>query len=155
MLPVSHVDFRNFLKLVIPGNILPSYDLGLAAKFYLVTIVSQVSLSKKEWLSDLKTIQSVELLGSTSDGVITTRRKRFWTSERVGREFFIPDCLLSGYLELVTRNEPITDEEATAIGLLAAVRLYRVRENYNVNFSMTGGSYEIEYTRSTISRRVC
>ena len=41
---------------------------------------------------------------------------------KTGREFFIPDCLVSGDLELVTRYVPITDEEATAIELLAAAR---------------------------------
>jgi hypothetical protein len=58
---------------------------------------------------------------------------------KIGREFFIPDCLLSGYLELVTRYEPITDEEATEIGLLAAVRLYRFRENFMFNNPMGAG----------------
>ena len=95
----------------------------------------------------LKTIQSVVFLGSTSDGVIRIRRKQFWTSERhlnalekikIGREFS-PDCLLLGYLELVTRCEPITDEEATAIGLLVTVRLYRFREKFMFNNPMGAG----------------
>jgi hypothetical protein len=47
---------------------------------------------------------------------------------RLERECYIPDCLLSGYLDFVTRYEAITDEEATANGLLAAVRLSRFRE---------------------------
>jgi hypothetical protein len=44
----------------------------------------------------------------------------------LGRICYIPDCLSSGYLDFVTRYEPITDEEATAVGLLAAVRFCRL-----------------------------
>ena len=58
---------------------------------------------------------------------------------RLGRECYIPDCLLSGYLDIVTRYEPITDEEATAIGLLAAFHLCRFREKFMFHNPMGAG----------------
>ena len=47
----------------------------------------------------------------------------------IGGEFFILDCLLSSSSP---DTEPITDEEAMAIGLLAAVRLYQFRGKLHV-----------------------
>jgi len=127
VLPVSHVDFRNFLKLVYPR-----------------TILRQVSLSKNEWLSVLKlsnlwyfwNLRQMALseLEENDFGHLSPLEKI-----KVGRECFIPDCLLSGYLDFVTRYEPITDEEATTIGLLAAVRLCRFRENFMFNNPMGAG----------------
>lgn len=79
--------------------------------YYLALFVKYPCQKKKRLVVSFKTIQSVVFLGSE-------------------REFFISDCLLSGYLELVTRYEPITgmDEEAMVFGLLAAVHSYRFRE---------------------------
>ena len=125
---------------------MPFYDLGkyLIISSLLRAIVRQVSLSKKEWLSVLKLSNlwyfwelrqmALSELEENDFGHLNALEKI-----KIGREFFIPDCLLSGYLELVTRFEPITDEEATEIGLLAAVRLCRFRENFMFNNPMGAG----------------
>lgn len=77
---------------------------------------------------------------------------------KLGRECHIPDCLLSGYLELVTRFEPITDAEAVAIGPLVAVRLCRFRENFMFNNPMgaerrAGENIEAEFRNEFIEIR--
>lgn len=121
VLHVSHVDFRNLLKVLYPQ-----------------TIARQVSLSKSDWLSVLKLSNlwyfwdlrqmALSELAERDFGHLSALEKI-----KLGRECYIPDCLLSGYLKLVTRQEPITDEEAIVIGLLATVRLYRFRENFRSN----------------------
>jgi hypothetical protein len=47
---------------------------------------------------------------------------------KAGKELFVPDLLLSEYLDVVTRTEPVTDQEASALDSLSVLRLHRFRE---------------------------
>ncbi|KAG6834883.1 hypothetical protein H0H93_006660, partial [Arthromyces matolae] len=48
----------------------------------------------------------------------------------LAQQYGVFELLLAAYVELATRPEPLSDEEAAAVGCMTTVRIWRARENY-------------------------
>ncbi|KDR75509.1 hypothetical protein GALMADRAFT_268084 [Galerina marginata CBS 339.88] len=110
-------DFRNLLKALYP-----------------LSVSLQLSMSKDEWISVLTLSSEWRFLRLRGMAISELERLESLTSiEKIclGRDLHISSWVVAGYVELVKRGDPITDEEAIDIdtGYITTVyKLFRIRE---------------------------
>ena len=89
----------------------------------------QADLVKDEWVAILKLSTLWSSRGLRKLAIYHLELQVDDPIEKIllGRAFYAPHWLLNGYASLVTRLEPITEQESISIGFLMAVRLYIIR----------------------------
>ncbi|KIM35315.1 hypothetical protein M413DRAFT_41523, partial [Hebeloma cylindrosporum] len=107
-------DFKNLLKALYPRS-----------------VALRLSLSKTEWVSILKLSTKWRFLDLRELAKSELEAgKELSSVEKIvlGREIYDSSWILAGYRELVQKSDTMTDDEAIAIGLLLAIKLFRIRE---------------------------
>ncbi|KIM35303.1 hypothetical protein M413DRAFT_32563 [Hebeloma cylindrosporum] len=107
-------DFRNLLKALYPRS-----------------VSLRLSLSKAEWISILKLSTKWRFLGLRKLAKSELEAgKELSSVEKIilGRDIYDSSWISAGYKELVQKSDTITDDEAIAIELPIAIKLYRIRE---------------------------
>ncbi|KAJ2918335.1 hypothetical protein MD484_g2143, partial [Candolleomyces efflorescens] len=113
---VTASEFRALLKLLFPNPLTRSPD-------------PRMDLTKDEWVAVLKvsTLWHSRDLRKMAIHHIELQAKNPVERVLFGKAHYVSSWLLNGYATLITRSEPISEQESIAIGLLTAIRLYLIR----------------------------
>ncbi|EAU91910.2 hypothetical protein CC1G_04677 [Coprinopsis cinerea okayama7 len=105
-------DFRNFVKVIFPTSFANAPD-----------------LTKAQWISVLKLATCWHFKEARQIAIEHLDDFPLTSIEHIqlGKQYYVPGWLLHGYENLVRQEDPISLEDARAIGLESAIRLYIVR----------------------------
>jgi len=110
-LPVSEAEFESLLKVL-----------------YSVPFKNN-TLTQQEWISVLN-LSTMWDFSDIRKGAIDELSKDMGPIQKIkyGRNFGVEEWVKDGYVGLLKRSDPITDEEAKCLGWETAAKLFRLRE---------------------------
>jgi hypothetical protein len=97
-----------------------------------VTSSTTLELNQQEWMSVLKLCTLWEFADVRGRAIQELTKESIGSIEKIecGKSYDVKEMLLEGYIELLKRDETISDEEGERLGWKTASKLHFLREQY-------------------------